>query len=1325
MNRKRARNRNIAKHSYEKLEPRQMLATIAIQDGSWNDPLIWHDGVPDTSTRAIIPPGISVTLTGTDHFAKELVVQGTLSVEESSGSTKTLSADWIHVNRDGLFQIGTENDRFDESEFVITLKGDDPEAVISIEGVSKPITDETSSLEFDDILLTEGYTAPITNNNGFLMVATGGRLEWFGQEKLSFTKLAATAAAGSDVIYVEQQIDRNFDGAINALDGKIDWRVGDEIVIASSSEDYSEEEVRTITALTDLGSGFSQLALDSPLNHRHYGQKETYSNASRTYELDLRAEVAVLNRTIKIQGEAHHDTDNFFGDRERYNAGIGDGFGGHTMIMASAGQIVIDNVQFDGMGQTSRLGRYPIHWHIAGDRTGDVLRGASITNSNNRGVTVHATHNLLIQDVVLHDIQGHGFFMENGVETGNRFISNIAFGIHKVGRSEQVGNFAPDLNDPFIVDTHDHVGQNANRFLSSSAYWVTNPDNVWIGNISAGSEGTGFWFILPEFAIGDSADDPQYANVNANRTNLRQFDHNSSHASPIGFNFDRGPDVEVPVGAELDAFFEGRRYLPPSEPQFNNYTAYKHRVGIYHRGDIANFHENRFADNFTSTFITFTQRITNTLYVGHSRGNADLGSTVTGHSLYDGANTLSGTHFAGYQYSNAHTFRTHSSALRHTSHVFSSTSFENDGSANNISIANQSGGSTHNDAFGFSPSAVYDQDGTLTGPVGGGAGLSIVTNHPFFYDSNDVRPSGWNAWLSNDLYSMLNVRVQNALADFRFTAPDGDRVTWDDSSFNTVLKNDAGDYVIDFPDGISSVDDGFEILHYTRVGPSGATIIRFDGIAPILAPELNAVGSLKSLRNSNSTVYHRDGNDIWVKFFSSSQRIKFEPAPNGGQNSTPIAIDDFVTLSAGQSFAINVLANDFDPDGDEISLVAMGTTRANIIDEFQAQNPPTGWQYLWNASGEFGDESTYQPMTWDQWRYRPASGNFPYVSANGAHPGNGTGQDPQGIERFAIAAFTVQESGTYAIADSYISVNEGTLDGVNVKAHITGGQVISLGDLYLSTGDFDGTLGYLDAGETIYLALGSNSTAGADGTNWDFSIVQANNPQNGTLEFNPKGTIIYTPDPGFTGSDKFTYQISDGRGGRDTASVSITVEEGSSRPFANHQNTEMEQSAPVTINAPNRNLSKKDSGSVADMLTTSPLLAAHIDIASIDSTTHLRFVWSPLERFSDESRYVDLAWDSFGNSHSYQRNMTQFSNSFTSKTSITDRLVLAAIPSKTERPRFGWGPQFAENTTPTPGNGWPSIHEPKVGEFDENVYQRFASVDVDAFFASASKIKDR
>jgi hypothetical protein len=44
-----------------------------------------------------------------------------------------------------------------------------------------------------------------------------------------------------------------------------------------------------------------------------------------------------------------------------------------------------------------------------------------------------------------------------------------------------------------------------------------------------------------------------------------------------------------------------------------------------------------------------------------------------------------------------------------------------------------------------------------------------------------------------------------------------------------------------------------------------------------------------------------------------------------------------------------------------------------------------------------------------------------------------------------------------------------------------------------------------------------------------------------TAVIQPDGAILYTPPPDYVGNDSFTYEMSDGQGGTDTASVSIAV----------------------------------------------------------------------------------------------------------------------------------------------------------------------------------------
>ena len=64
------------------------------------------------------------------------------------------------------------------------------------------------------------------------------------------------------------------------------------------------------------------------------------------------------------------------------------------------------------------------------------------------------------------------------------------------------------------------------------------------------------------------------------------------------------------------------------------------------------------------------------------------------------------------------------------------------------------------------------------------------------------------------------------------------------------------------------------------------------------------------------------------------------------------------------------------------------------------------------------------------------------------------------------------------------------------------------------------------------------------------SVNVTSGPGNGSTSVNPDGSIDYTPDPGFSGTDSFTYQVCDLAGDCDTATVDITVNDVNDPPVA-------------------------------------------------------------------------------------------------------------------------------------------------------------------------------
>ncbi len=60
------------------------------------------------------------------------------------------------------------------------------------------------------------------------------------------------------------------------------------------------------------------------------------------------------------------------------------------------------------------------------------------------------------------------------------------------------------------------------------------------------------------------------------------------------------------------------------------------------------------------------------------------------------------------------------------------------------------------------------------------------------------------------------------------------------------------------------------------------------------------------------------------------------------------------------------------------------------------------------------------------------------------------------------------------------------------------------------------------------------------------SVISTTTPSNGTVIINTDGSLSYTPNNTYTGSDSFSYSISDGNGGTDAALVSISISDKSS-----------------------------------------------------------------------------------------------------------------------------------------------------------------------------------
>jgi len=422
------------------------------------------------------------------------------------------------------------------------------------------------------------------------IMISGGTLNLHGTTKNTWTKLSSTAKAGSTSIEV-----------LNAAG----WRVGDQIVLASTDYDPRQAEQRTISAISG-----NKLTLDKKLDYMHFGKI--------TFEVDERGEVGLLTRNVKVQASA--DAEQSF-------------FGGHIMAMPSS-HMYVEGVELYRMGQNLTLARYPIHWHLVGEGKGQYIRNAAIHDTYSRCVTVHGTNNLQVENNVTYNNVGHCFFLEDGIETGNQFVHNLAIQTKcHTSKPCDPTNLAPfgANSDGLNFKT---TGQDSKEVLipsdnTVSTFWITNPDNVFRDNVAAGSDATGFWLAFPQHPTGQFEGTDISKATWPSRTKLREFKGNVSHSNFDSFMGDRAPraDGHFAVGGYVSLVNPADANSALAESVVEDFTSYKNRnSGIWARGELRLYKNLKMADNaigFTQASGNFgqsayTSRVVDSRFVGES-----------------------------------------------------------------------------------------------------------------------------------------------------------------------------------------------------------------------------------------------------------------------------------------------------------------------------------------------------------------------------------------------------------------------------------------------------------------------------------------------------------------------------------------------------------------------------------------------------------------------------------------------------------------------------------------------------------------------------------
>lgn len=814
-----------------------------IKSGKWSDPSIWNtQTLPNTTDNVLIKTSNSIEV-DTDVHVKSITVNGVVK----PSTTKN-----IHIQTNYILVMGSSA----AMEWGSTPLPYTQNTVITLNGtnVDPPIPTP------DGTIVHKG-----------IMAMGGATLQFFGVEKTSWTQLNATALKNATQI---------------TLAGQVNWNVGDQFVIASSDYDMNHAEVRTVNNISINGNQ-TIVNFTNPLSFQHFGELQSYSSSdgSRNWILDERAEVGLLSRNIKIEGDAQSANSKF---------------GGHIMVMNNS-KAYLSNVELYRMGQENVLGRYPFHWHLNGNSVGQFIQNCSVHLSYNRAITVHGTNRVKVAHNVCYDNIGHAYFLENGSEVDNIIEYNLGLVTKR-----------PDANKALLPSD---VLEN-DIFSGPATFWISNPDNIVRHNHAAGSKGSGLW-LAPHSVLGTSS--PELAPLATNAW-VDNTAHSNKHGVLFGGQPKNGEPSQTPI--------IGTGLQTRVDVTLNDHTTYKNHTGSYIRNDWAKTYMNnwKIADNFRGTLNTWESCFQSCLYVGGSANyeerfnDCDNPTTqqIYGHTLYDGPYFIRDSHFAQFDKPNMSAIGNRGASRR--TFVSELQNVSTDVQPAQLDFLNNPFDDPHHIGAG-----IYDDaSGTMTGIPN----AAIVADHPFMINEQCTQiKNGFNGHACQNRYGHIAIQTHytNADADAKrqpitITRSDGPSVylrpVWNMNfyQFNPIADSPYN-YSIQFSEHIpgkftfeaSSFKTGESAI--LEIPNMPATPVRVKSKLFGSSTTLSKKSSYTALENASSTAFYYDKNTLYIKIV-----MPINPNFNGGLLEYPHSVEVCLTNTCSnlETKEITLSDNSFD-----------------------------------------------------------------------------------------------------------------------------------------------------------------------------------------------------------------------------------------------------------------------------------------------------------------------------------------------------------------------------------------------------------------------------
>ncbi len=279
-------------------------------------------------------------------------------------------------------------------------------------------------------------------------------------------------------------------------------------------------------------------------------------------------------------------------------------------------------------------------------------------------------------------------------------------------------------------------------------------------------------------------------------------------------------------------------------------------------------------------------------------------------------------------------------------------------------------------------------------------------------------------------------------------------------------------------------------------------------------------------------------------------------------NPAPVAADDGAATPADTPLTLALLANDRDPDGDPLTIASIGPV-ANGTVTMHANGTLT---YTPNA-GFTGVETFTYMVTDGQGGYATATVSITVgVPAPGAPVATDTIAPQPAADGTPIAPVDVADIITDPNGDPLAFSVTGLPEGLSIDAATGIISGMPAADASQS-GPYTVLVTATDpSGNQITVPIAfaivnpapvaaADKAATAEDTPVTIGVLANDNdpdrdplvvtgtslPAHGTVVVNPDGTLTYTPDTGYAGTDSFSYTVSDGNGGTTTATVTVNI----------------------------------------------------------------------------------------------------------------------------------------------------------------------------------------